>query len=125
MPGSSPPISGPASAAVGSLNPQAASFLAVWPSARGSDTSKAAAESVEHATGTLRATVLGVIKSWGAHGATCDEVELYTGLTHQTASARINELHKLSAINDSGRRRKTRSGRNAIVWVAVKEERRG
>lgn len=87
------------------------------PYARGSDTSKAAAESIEPASGTLRARVLGTIKSMREYGMTCDEVEQTTHLTHQTASARVHELHKLGAIRDSGRRRNTRSGRKATVWV--------
>lgn len=91
------------------------------PYARGSDTSKDAAESVEHATGTLRARVLGFIKRSGEYGMTCDEIELLSGLVHQTASARVNELCKLDVIIDSGRRRKTRSGRKATVWVARQE----
>ena len=87
------------------------------PYARGSDTSKEAAESIEPSSGTLRAHVLGFIKRRGKRGMTCDELEHASGLTHQTASARINELMKLQAIRDSGKRRRTRSGRNAVVWV--------
>jgi len=87
------------------------------PYARGSDTSKEAAESIEPASGTLRARVLGLIRANGTYGMTCDEVEAVSQLTHQTASARINELMRLGAIVDSGRRRKTRSHRKATVWV--------
>lgn len=48
--------------------------------------------------------------------ATCDEVERDLNLKHQTTSARIRQLVQLRIIEDSGIRRMTRSGRNAIVW---------
>lgn len=47
---------------------------------------------------------------------TCDEVEIVTGLKHQTASARIRELALKGLIKDSGKRRLTRSGRKAVVY---------
>lgn len=96
-----------------------ADLLLCPPYARGSDTSKQAAESVKPCTGTLRARVLGFIADRGEYGMICDELEALSGLMHQTASARVNELMKLGAIRDSGRRRKTRSGRKATVWVAL------
>jgi len=91
----------------------------------GSDTSEAAAESMKPSVPYLRRRVLDEISwwdggEWRPHlGATCDDVEYYTGLSHQTASARIVELRKLNLIKDSGNRRKTRSGRRAVVWQAV------
>ena len=89
------------------------------PRVEGCDTSEAAAESMRPTASTLRARVLRIIRERGSLGATCDEVEWVSGLRHQTASARVYELRKRSRIVDSGRRRKTRSGRNAIVWVAT------
>ena len=50
-------------------------------------------------------------------GLTCDEIEMYLDRTHQSISARINELRDSGWIIDSGKRRKTRSGRAAIVWT--------
>lgn len=85
------------------------------PRVRSSDTSTAAAESVQPVTGELRRRVLSFIRS-RADGATCDEAEVALGLRHQTASARIRELVTLGAIADSGQRRKTRSGRTASVY---------
>jgi hypothetical protein len=84
------------------------------PYVRGSDTSKAAADSMQRASETIRADVLAYIRE-GA--ATCDEVEEGLSLTHQTASARIRELVLLGSVRDSGARRKTRSGRQARVYV--------
>jgi len=88
------------------------------PHARGSDTSKAAADSVEAETPRLRGMVLDVILRARSTGLTCDEAEVILGMRHQTISARFRELAKIGSIQDSGRRRPTRSGRRATVWVA-------
>ena len=47
---------------------------------------------------------------------TCDEVEEWMGRSHQTVSSAINSLMTAGFIVASGERRKTRSGRAAIVW---------
>jgi hypothetical protein len=79
------------------------------------DTSFAAAKSIEPSITRLARMVKAfVIKR---DGATCDEVEVALGLTHQTASARIRELVLRGQVHDGGERRKTRSGRSAIVWI--------
>lgn len=85
-------------------------------------TSRAAAADIAPHLGDLEALVLRTIKAGKAGhapGMTCDEVEEATGLTHQTASARINELRAKGRIEDSGVVRRTRSGRAAIVWRSV------
>ncbi len=84
------------------------------PPSNGVATSNAAAASIYNDASAIRMRVCLAIKSLG--GATCDQVEEYTGLKHQTASARVNELKERGDIVDSGERRKTRSGRKAIVW---------
>lgn len=84
------------------------------PYAAESDTSRDAAESMRDHVARLEGRVLAAIEKAG--GATCDEVEVATGLAHQTASARVNGLMRKGRIYDSGERRKTRSGRNAAVW---------
>jgi hypothetical protein len=53
-----------------------------------------------------------------AKGMTADEISVLLELPAQSVSARINGLHRDAYIVDSGIRRKTRYGRNAIVWVA-------
>jgi hypothetical protein len=88
------------------------------PFVRGSDTSEAAAQSMMHTVGQLRTRVHRVIES-SPCGMTCDEVEVALKLRHQTASARVRELAIMGRIRDSGRRRKTRSGRSAVVWEYV------
>lgn len=52
-------------------------------------------------------------------GATCDEVESCLRMSHQTASARIRDLRGRGRLVDSGSRRRTRTGRSAIVWRAA------
>lgn len=81
------------------------------------DTSSEAAERIEPDVARLARMVLTFIEKRAALGATCDEVEERTGLAHQTASARIRELVQEGLIFDSGARRKTRSGRNARVYL--------
>lgn len=88
----------------------------------GRDTSNEAAESIAHDASRLRRRVWTTIH---AHiGLTCDEVEVITNLRHQTASARIYELHTRGQLIDSGYRRRTRSKRLAIVWIPPKSLKR-
>ena len=82
-------------------------------------TSKDAAKSMEKRAPIAAAVIYSTICDWGAPGSrglTCDEVECIKKISHQTASARIRDLARIGMIVDSGERRKTRSGRNAIVW---------
>ena len=84
-----------------------------------SGTSRAAAESQRGKHGIDRERVLSMITGAQAQGMTCWEVERAGGFSHQTASARIAQLHQRDHIVDSGRRRRTGTGRQAIVWIAV------
>lgn len=80
------------------------------------DTSIEAAQSViAHRGGDLH-RIAEYLQAQGLPGATCDEVELALGMTHQTASARVHDLMRMDVIQDVGRRRPTRSGRQAIAW---------
>jgi predicted transcriptional regulator len=79
------------------------------------DTSREAARAIKEDANTIRARIRELIGQ--SSGLTCDEVEMKTGLSHQTASARIRELALLGDIVDSSQRRPTRSGRKAIVWI--------
>lgn len=90
------------------------------PFASESDTSFAAAESVVPVVHRLRSYVLQLVDAAGINGVTCDEVEVIGNLSHQTASARVNELVNNGSIVDSGARRPTRSGRMARVMVLRK-----
>jgi len=90
----------------------------------GVETSAAAAESMRPSVGTVRRRVLDVIRN-SPTGFTCDQIERVTSLSHQTASARCAELMHLGLIavahdeNNRPRRRLTRSGRSARVYVAT------
>ena len=57
---------------------------------------------------------------WDDNGLTTDEVEEALDRTHQSISARVNALKDAGWIIDSGQRRKTRSGRDAIVWTPTR-----
>lgn len=86
----------------------------------GTDTSVAAAKShTEENTKTLRARVYVYVaaRSIDGAGVTSDEAEAALRLSHQTCSARFNELRNAGLIVDSGNRRATRSGRKAAVYI--------
>jgi len=93
------------------LSDQCAPFVAV------SDTSREAAQSIEPHLARLEKQVHEFVRDTGIFGATCDEIEQRLGMSHQTASARLRRLAKAGYVHDSQNRRKTRSGRNAVVWV--------
>lgn len=88
------------------------------------DTSKQAAESVRKDAARLRSLVLDFITQQAERGATCDEVEVALGLSHQTISPRVWELagsnrkaNLPKLITKTERRRATRTGRTAAVYV--------
>ena len=81
----------------------------------GTPTSRMAAASLADLLIGLRGQVYSYVQSC-PDGATCDEVEEALDLRHQTASARLNELHRrYGALVQDGTRR-TRSGRLAGVY---------
>lgn len=85
-------------------------------------TSREAAQSMKACVPDLRERVFAVVMARGPMGATCDEIEVATGLTHQTCSARVNELMRAKVFvaameGETPVRRRTRSGRAATVWV--------
>jgi hypothetical protein len=88
----------------------------------GSDTSQAAAESIAETVTGKRLTVLNAVKAHPLSGLTCDELQSITGFLHQTCSARVTELKLANLIFDTGTRRKTRTGRSAVVWTAVRPD---
>ena len=89
------------------------------PFVAGSETSEQAAESMTACSATIRERVFRYIYESGTNGSTCDEAEAALMCTHQTVSARIWEMSNRHWILDSGRRRKTRNKRDAVVWVAA------
>ena len=85
----------------------------------GSATSKAAAEAIRPEAGTLSAEVFGFIISTGERGATDAEIQRGLHLSGDTERPRRRALQQRGLIIDSGRRRKTPSGREAVVWIAA------
>ena len=83
-----------------------------------SPTSIAAAEAVEPNAGTQRAKVLARLR-WIAQGLTDEELQEQIPMAASTERPRRIELVQRGLVRDSGRTRKTRSGRQAVVWEAV------
>lgn len=81
------------------------------------DTQVEAAVSTLPISAQQRARVDSVIRAAGAEGCTDEEIQDYLGLNPSSERPRRLELVEARRVVDSGRRRKTRSGRNAIVWV--------
>ena len=65
----------------------------------------------------LQITIFNRIRSCGWNGCTTDELEAFTHRTHQSVSARVNELAKLKHIERRAAKRKTRAGRGAFIYV--------
>ena len=85
---------------------------------KGSDTSKRAAQSVAASVGNQRARAWEFIYAAGALGATAQEANAAMGIKHNCCS-RFTELRQLGRIRRSGFTRKTVTGRQADVHVAV------
>lgn len=88
------------------------------PTQRGRETSADAAKAIEPNVETLRGMVYADIKRAGKVGLTCYEIVTRRNMLHQTISPRITELSGKGWLRDSGKRRRTKTGREAIVWVA-------
>ena len=80
---------------------------------RTTETSRAAYESVKPYVPTMEEKIIAMIKkrNW-----TCDELEQHLDLKHQSCSACITKLQDKGVIEDSGIKRKTRSGRLARAY---------
>jgi Fic family protein len=79
------------------------------------DTSRSAAEKALPRSGTRRKEIFDLIAE-REFGLTDDEIEVLTGLTHQTASATRNSLMRDGLIVASGGARTNRRGNASIVW---------
>jgi hypothetical protein len=79
-----------------------------------SDTSQAAAASIQSDLAARQARVLNVIRDRA--GATCFEVASDIGTALHRVSGRIRELVLRDLVYDSGERRTAPSGRTVTVW---------
>ena len=86
------------------------------------ETSRLAYRVAQLRTGSRRKEQWTIIHHAGADGCTDDEVEQITGRSHQSVSATRNSLMEDGLVVDSGMRRKTRYGNDAIVWVVPRIE---
>lgn len=82
-------------------------------------TSDVAARRIAGHAPTQRSRVLMLIYSRGAEGLTDDEGEAALAMRPQSYTPRRRELVQLGQVVDSGRRRRTESGRPAAVWIAA------
>lgn len=89
------------------------------PYTRGSDTSLEAAQDISKVMHALQKKVYDNIVRCGDVGTTDDAAEHKLDMKHTTYTARRGELVKMGLVKDSGDRGKTRSGKNAVKWVAV------
>lgn len=87
------------------------------PYARGSATSRDAAEAMRPKRRKQALLILDLFHATPLDGLTSDEVEVALHLPHQSASARINELRDAGCLIESRMRRKTRAGAEAAVYV--------
>lgn len=87
----------------------------------GSETSQAAAEAKLATAKTDQLRVYWFIVARGERGATDDELEANLGLLHQNASARRRSLERDGYLLRTERKRKTRHGRAAFVYVRCPE----
>ena len=81
-------------------------------------TSKNAARGIERSARTLRSYVYRYILN-SPDGATDDQIQMALRMEGSTERPRRIELQEKNLIKDSGRTRKTRKGREAVVWEAV------
>jgi hypothetical protein len=79
-----------------------------------SDTSEAAAESMKPDAATLRERVFAFIREHG--GATDEEAQRGLKMNPSTQRPRRVELVERGLVRDGGKKRRTSSGRWAVVW---------
>ena len=87
-------------------------------SARHPITSHLAANKAFPKSGTKKKIVYDLIKSKGIFGMCDHEIELKLKWTHQSASSSRNALMNDGWVIDSGLRRTTPQGNDAIVWIS-------
>jgi len=86
------------------------------PAQRHSQTSVAAAEKIKTAIGPLHKEILRFLGELPNMGATDEEMQFGIGMSANTQRPRRRELQLDGRIVDSGKTRRTKSGREAVVW---------
>ena len=88
-----------------------------------SATSRAAAVKILATADTLRGDVYRFIVQFGDWGATDEEIQIGLRLNPSTQRPRRVELVEVGVIEDSQKKRRTASGRWAVVWSVSKPKR--
>jgi hypothetical protein len=91
------------------------------PAQRHSPTSRAAALAIAPRSACLRRRVLDYLLGQSFVGATDEEGSFALGIAGNTYRPRRIELTLAGLVRDSGRTRRTRAGRSAVVWTAIPE----
>ena len=89
------------------------------------DISIEAAESMEKSSATLRTRVLNILRGADfpfVYPMTSEQISDISGISHDNVWKRISELRAMGKVEDSGERRRNRSGRKAIAWQIRTEE---
>lgn len=89
------------------------------PAQQHSETSKAAAEEIETSANAMRRRVLEFLRQQLPDGATDEEGTARLLMNPSTYRPRRIELVERHQVRDSGRKRKTASGREVVVWEAT------
>ena len=87
------------------------------PFQRHSETSRRAAIGIHSTKETLRQMVMVALEARGETGATDDELQEELHLDGSTQRPRRIDLMNHGMVRDSGRKRPTRKGRLATVWI--------
>ena len=84
-------------------------------------TSQEAAISISNTAQTLREMVLKTLVS-SDHGMTADEIADSLDRSILSIRPRVSELAFRGLLEDSGERRRNRSGKRAVVWIPVSQQ---
>ena len=88
------------------------------PAQRHSPTSVDAADQIKGVSGKMRRIVLDVIRGFASVGCSDEEGMLNCAMPASTWRPRRVELVNAGLVVDSGKTRKTKSGRKAVVWIS-------
>lgn len=88
------------------------------PAQQHSETSREAADGIKETAATMRWSVLKALKA-AQLGMTDEEIQTALSMNPSTERPRRVELVRMGLVRDSGRTRSTRSGRKAVVWLAI------
>lgn len=101
------------------VDPKALRAMHPAPSVQGSETSEAAARAMPDSQRKIdKARIVAAMRAAGSNGLTDEEGQRLTGIAGDTYRPRRGELLKDNLIVKARRKRMTRSGREAEVWIA-------